>query len=145
MKAVIYLRIASVLTFVHAILHTVGGVFGKIEPGPQQVAVDAMKANTFPLMGAIRSFWIFYRGFGLAITIFLAAAAVVMWQLSSLARTDSHRLRPIYWTLLVAFLAMAVNSAVYFFLPPVIVEILIAICLAGTIFTSKSPGVSPAY
>lgn len=139
MKAVIYLRIASVLTFVHAILHTVGGVFGKIEPGPQQLAVDAMKANTFPLMGAIRSLWIFYRGFGLAITIFLLAAAVVMWQLSSLARTDSRRLRPIYWTLLVTFLVMAVNSWVYFFLPPVIVEILIAICLAGAIFTSKAP------
>ena len=138
MKAVIYLRIASVLTFVHAILHTVGGVFGKIEPGPQQVAVDAMKANTFPLMGSMRSFWIFYRGFGLGITIFLTAAAVVMWQLSSLARTDSPRLRPIYWTLLLTFLAMAVNSCVYFFLPPVIVEIIIAICLGGAIFTSKS-------
>lgn len=138
MKAVIYLRIASGVTLVHAILHTVGGVFGKIQPGPQQVAVDAMKANTFPLMGAIRSFWIFYRGFGLAITIFLVASAVVMWQLSFLARTDTHRLRPIYWTLLIAFLAMAVNSAVYFFLPPVIVELIIAICMAGAIFTSTS-------
>lgn len=137
MKAVVYLRIASVLTLLHAILHTVGGVFGKVQPGPQQAAADAMKANTFPLMGAIRSFWIFYRGFGLGITIFLAAMAVVMWQLSSLAKSDSHRLRPIYWTLLAAFAAMAVNSYLYFFWPPVVVEGLIAICVAGAILTSK--------
>jgi hypothetical protein len=140
MKPVLYLRIASVLTLLHAILHTIGGVFGKVEPGPAQTAVDAMKANTFPLMGSIRSFWGFYRGMGLAVAIFLVAVAVVLWQLSSLAKTDSHRLRPIYWTLLIAFLVMAANSYVYFFWPPVVVEIIIAICLALAI-TASRPGV----
>ena len=86
MKPVIYLRIASALMLLHAVLHTIGGVFGKPQPGPQQAAVTAMKLNQFPLMGAIRSFWGFYRGFGLGITIFLMALAVVLWQLSSLAR-----------------------------------------------------------
>jgi hypothetical protein len=138
MKPVIYLRIASVLTLLHAILHTIGGVFGKVEPGPAQTAVDAMKANHFPLMGSIRSFWEFYRGMGLGLTIFLVAVAVVLWQLSSLAKTDSRRLRPIYWTLLAAFFAMAVNSYVYFFWPPVIVELLIAVCLVEAI-VSKAP------
>jgi hypothetical protein len=138
MKAVIYLRIASVLTLLHAILHTIGGVFGKVEPGPAQTAVDAMKANHFPLMGSTRSFWEFYRGMGLGVTIFLVAVAVVLWQLSSLAKTDSRRLRPICWTLLVAFLAMAVNSYLYFFWPPVIVELLIAVCLVEAIVT-KAP------
>ena len=33
MKSTIFLRIASVLTLIHAILHTIGGVFGKPEPG----------------------------------------------------------------------------------------------------------------
>jgi hypothetical protein len=139
MKPVMYLRSASVLTLLHAILHTVGGVFGKPQPGPQQAAVEAMKANQFPLMGAMRSFWDFYRGFGLGITIFLVALAVVLWQLSSLAAKNSYRLQPIYWTLLVAFLLMAADSYVYFFPPPVIVELLIAVCLIGAIFTSKAP------
>jgi hypothetical protein len=138
MNPVIYLRIASVLTLLHAILHTIGGVFGKPQPGPQQAAVEAMKSNTFPLMGATRSFWAFYRGFGLGITIFLLAIAIVLWQLSSLARTDSYRLTPVYWTLLVTFLLMAANSYIYFFPPPVIVEVLIAVCIAGAIFTSKA-------
>jgi hypothetical protein len=128
----------------HAILHTIGGVFGKPQPGPQQIAVDAMKANQFPIMGSIRSLWIFYRGFGLGITIFLTAVAVLLWQLSSLPSADSRRLTPIYWTLLVTFLLMAANSYRYFFWPPVVVEVLIALCIAGAIFTSKTPRERPS-
>jgi hypothetical protein len=43
MKPVLFLRIASVLTFIHAALHTIGGVFGKVTPGPATVAVQAMR------------------------------------------------------------------------------------------------------
>jgi hypothetical protein len=137
MKPVIYLRAASLLTLLHAVLHTIGGVFGKADPGPQQAAVAAMKANQFPLMGATRSYWSFHMGFGLAVSIFLTLAAVVLWQLSSLAKTDSYRLRPIYWAFLLGFVAMAVNSYAYFFPPPVITELIIAACLAMAIVTSR--------
>jgi hypothetical protein len=139
MKPVIYLRTASLLTLLHAVLHTIGGVFGKPDPGPEQIAVAAMKANQFPLMGATRSYWSFYMGLGLAATIFLTIIAIVFWQLSSLAKTDACRLRPICMTFLLAFLLLAVNSSVYFFPAPAIMELLIAICLAMAIFGSR-PG-----
>jgi hypothetical protein len=32
-KPVVFLRIASVLTLIHAVLHTIGGVFGSVDPG----------------------------------------------------------------------------------------------------------------
>jgi hypothetical protein len=51
MKPVLFLRIAAVLTFIHAVLHTIGGVFGKPGTGPATVAVQAMKMNQFFLMG----------------------------------------------------------------------------------------------
>ena len=137
MKPVIYLRAASLLTLLHAVLHTIGGVFGKPEPGPQQVAVAAMKANQFPLMGATRSYWSFYMGMGLAVTVFLTVTAVVLWQLSSLAKMEPTRLRPIYWAFLLGFVAMAINSYAYFFPAPVIVELIIAACLGMAIFTSR--------
>ncbi len=138
MKPVVFLRIASVLGLIHAVLHTVGGVFGKADPGPQQVAVDAMMSNHFQLMGNMRSYWEFYRGMGLAVSIFLTIEAVVFWQLGSLARTDARRLRPVLVTFVVAYLAMAVNSYLYFFIAPVITETLIAACLMGAIVTAKS-------
>ena len=136
-KPVIFLRIASVLTLIHAALHTIGGVFSSPDPGPATVAVEAMKANHFLLMGNMRSYWEFYRGMGLMVTIFLTFEAVVFWQLSSLARTDAKRMRPILATFAVAYLAMAVNSQIYFFLAPVIVEMMIAILLVLAFVTAK--------
>lgn len=143
MKPSLFLRIASVLTFIHAVLHTIGGVFGKVGPGPATVAVDAMKANQFLLMGNMRSFWDFYRGMGLAATISLTAEAILFWQLASLAKADARPLRPIMATFLVAYTAIAVNSYTYFFLAPVITELLIAACLALALVTAKSE--APAY
>jgi hypothetical protein len=141
-KPVLFLRIAAVLTFIHAVLHTIGGVFGKVEPGPAAVAVEAMKANQFLLMGHMRSFWDFYRGMGLGATISLTTEAVVFWQLGLLAKTEARRLRPILATFLVAYAALSVNSYAYFFLGPVIVEILIAACLGLAMATGKPEAVA---
>jgi glycerol uptake facilitator-like aquaporin len=125
------------LTLVHATLHTIGGVFGKVGPGPAAVAVEAMKINQFLSMGHVRSFWEFYHGLGLAVTIFLTAEAVLFWQLGSLAKTDARQLRPILTTFLIAYAALAVNSNTYFFFGPVIAEIFIAACLGLAIVAAK--------
>src|SRR6266852_1677740 len=98
MRTVLFLRIASVLTFIHAALHTIGGVFGGAAPGVQQATVAVMKANEFPVMGVMRSYGDFYLGFGLVVSVFLTVEAVVFWQLSSLAKTDAPRLRSILVT-----------------------------------------------
>jgi hypothetical protein len=136
-KPTLFLRIAAVLTFIHAVLHTIGGVFGKVGPGPAAIAVEAMKTNQFLLMGNMRSFWDFYHGMGLAATISLTAEAVLFWQLGTLAKREARRLRPIMATFLIAYTALTVNSNTYFFVGPVIVEILIAACLGLAIVAAK--------
>ena len=136
MKPVVFMRIASVLTVIHAVLHTIGGVFSKPDSGAASVAVEAMKANHFLLLGHVRSYWEFYRGMGLTVSILLMAEGIVFWQLGSLAKTDAKQLRPVMATFLIAYLAMAVNSNTYFFMGPVIAEILIAACLLMAIFTA---------
>jgi hypothetical protein len=142
MRSTLFLRFASVLTFIHAVLHTIGGVFGKVDPGPAAVAVAAMKSNQFLLMGHMRSFWDFYRGLGLGATISMTAEAIVLWQLASLARTDARRMRPIITTFAVAYAVLAVNSYTYFFLGPVIAEILIVVCLGLAIVTASPKAVN---
>jgi hypothetical protein len=136
-KPAVYLRIAAVLTFIHAVLHTVGGVFGKPEPGAAEAAVAAMQSNHFLVMGVVRTYSDFFRGLGLAVSVLLTAEAIVFWQLGSLARADARRLRPILATFGVAYLALAVNSWFYIFLGPVIVEVLIVLCLGLAILTAK--------
>ncbi len=136
MRPVLFLRIASVLTFVHAALHTIGGVFGQTPPVVQQV-VAAMKANEFVAMGATRTLWDFHMGLGLAVSVFLTVEAVVFWQLGSLAKTDALQLRPVLATFLVGYLGVAVVSYKYFFAGPVITELLIALCLVLAIVGAK--------
>jgi hypothetical protein len=132
-----FLRAASLLTFVHAVLHTAGGVFGPVMPGAQQAAVLAMKTNQFQILGLTRSYWDFNLGEGLAITIFLLVEAVVFWQLGSLARKSAAPSRPILAAFLVGYLCLAVNSWRYFFAPPMIGEILIALCLGLAILSPR--------
>ena len=129
MRPVLFLRIASVLTLIHAALHTIGGVFGKTPPNVQPV-VATMQDHQFMAMGVMRTMWDFHMGLGLAVSVFLTVEGIVFWQLGSLAKTDASRLRPILTTFLVGYLGVAVVSYQYFFAGPVITEILIALCLA---------------
>jgi len=137
MRTVLYLRIASVLTFIHAVLHTIGGVFGKVAPGAQQAVVTTMQVNQFQLMGVTRTFWDFHMGLGLGASVSMTVEAIVFWQLSSLAKSDASRLRPVIATFLVGFLGIAVVSYLYFFAAPVITEILIALCLGLAIASAR--------
>jgi hypothetical protein len=139
MKSVMALRIASILTFIHAVLHTVGGVFGTTPPGPATVAVEAMKSNQFVALGVTRTFWQYYHGMGLAVSIFLFIESIVFWQLGSIAKGAATQLRPVFASFLVAYLAMAINSYLYFFAAPVVVESMIAACMLWAMVAAK-PG-----
>jgi hypothetical protein len=137
MKTAVYIRIAAVLTLIHAVLHTVGGVFGNVDPGPATVAVAAMKANQFVAMGNLRTFWDFYRGMGLGVSVFLTMEAIVLWLLASLARSRASQLRPILIVFAIGYLAFAIDSYRYFFAAPVITEILISLCLVAAAISAR--------
>jgi hypothetical protein len=137
MKPTVFLRIASMLTLVHSALHTIGGVFGKPAPGIGAATEAAMRDNYFHVFGVTRSYWEFYRGMGLSVSIFLTAEALIFWLLATLAKKYAIELRPILWIFALAYLVFAVNSSIYFFSGPVIVEILIATCILGAIATAK--------
>jgi hypothetical protein len=137
MKPALYLRIASVLTLIHAVPHTIGGVFGKPSPGVAAMVLATMQANRFPVLGVTRSYADFYFGMGMGITISLAVEAILLWQLGTLAKKNPMQLRPIIAVLALGYLAFAINSYLYFFSGPVITELLIAFCLGLAILTAK--------
>ncbi|HUH63823.1 MAG TPA: hypothetical protein VLZ50_12520 [Terracidiphilus sp.] len=142
MKATIWLRIAAVLTLVHAALHTLGGVYGPTPPGPASVARAAMEANRFPFLGPMRSFWDFHMGMGLAVTIFLTVEAVVFWLLASPLKREGAALRPVLAMFALGYMAFAAVSMVYFFPFAAAMEVGIAICLVGAM-TSARTATSP--
>ena len=131
MKTSTLLRIAAVITFLYFAGHTAGAPWTP-GMGPAELAViEAMKTNHFAAMGSSRTYWDFYFGFGVIISVLQLVQAVVLWQLGALAKTDAARLRPIIATFLAAFIAIAILGWMYFFILPVIMATVIAICLAG--------------
>jgi len=136
MKPVVFLRVASVLTLVHSILHTIGGVFGK----PVNAAAASVAANMrtpFPVLGVTRSYADFYMGMGLGVTIFLTVDAILFWILASMAKRDAVRLRPLIAVFAIGYLAFALNSCLFFFAFPIITELLIVAFLVAAAVTAK--------
>jgi hypothetical protein len=130
MKTPLLLRIAAVITFLYFAGHTSGIPWTPVL-GPREIPViEAMKSHPFALDGFRRTYWDLYFGFGLIISGFLLVQAVVLWQLSSLAKTDALRVRPIVASFFVAFIANAVLSWKYFFAIPVFTAVAISACLA---------------
>lgn len=141
MKSVLYLRIASVLAFFHCVAHTIAAVLSRPHHGAEEaVVLQAMKAHQFAVMGASRSFWDFYFGYGLFVAVNLFVQAVLFWQLASLARTNGALIRPIVALFFLCYAALAVVAWKYFFIAPVVVEALIALCLALA-YASLKPAV----
>ena len=137
MKTATFLRIASVLTLIHSILHTIGGVFGKPAPGVATTVAAAMRTH-FEVFGVNRSYSDFYMGFGLGITIFLTVDSILLWILASMSKHDAPGLRPLIAVFALGYLAFAFNSYVFFFPIPVITELLIVACLVAAFVTAKA-------
>jgi len=126
-----FLRVAAVLSLLHCIGHTIGGVFSVDAPSgtKEGAVVAAMKSNQFDVMGATRSYWDFFIGYGLTISISGLLQAVVFWQFAGLAKTDPRRMRPIIAVFLLANLGFAILAWKYFFIPPLVGDLLITTAL----------------
>ncbi len=135
MNPAIWLRTASILTLIHAVLHTVGGMFGDPRNPEQAAARTIIQTHQFDAFGVARSYWDFYFGFGLVTSVALFLLTVLLWQFAALVKTDPAKVRPFLAVLFVTFIAIAVISWFYFFAPPFIFEIVIAICI-GVAFMS---------
>jgi hypothetical protein len=129
MKSFVLLRIAAIVAFLYALGHTLGMPWVPDE-GPETMAiVQSMAAHRFDAMGAQRSMRDFYFGFGISISVFMLAQAILLWLIAGQARLDPERMRPFIAVLLLAFIANAIIAAMYFFAVPCVMASIIAICL----------------
>lgn len=100
--------------------------------------VEAMKSVSFDAMGSRRTYWDFYYGFGVSISVYLFVQAAMLWFLAALARTQSASVRPIVIVFLVAYVVNAYVTWRYFFVLPLVLSIAMVICLALALAASKS-------
>jgi len=138
LKASTFYRIAAVLILLFAIGHTIG--FRQVDPkwGADPV-LSSMRSIHFDIQGFSRSYWDFFVGFGLFVTVFLLLAAVLTWQLGGVAAETIARMRVIVWAFPLCFAAVTVLSWRYFFAIPLVFSSLITICLILAAWLSAKP------
>jgi hypothetical protein len=127
-RASIWLRIAAVIAALYAAGHTAGMPWTPTHEVLAQGVVAAMRDVHFRAAGATRTYWDFYQGFGLAISVLLAVEAVLLWQLAILARLGTHY-RAMAATHLAGFVLLGVVAGRYIFALPLWLSLAIAACL----------------
>lgn len=138
MTTSLWLRIAAIVTLLHCAGHTMGMPWTPAT-GPQETAViDAMKSVRFDALGSERTYWEFYLGFGLAISVYLAVQSVVLWLMAGLAKRDSARLRPIIAAFFISFALSVVVAWKFFFSIPFFMTMAESLCLALAFALARS-------
>jgi len=130
MKASNWFRALAVILSIFTLGHTVGTIRA-ITAAPEEAAViAAMQGYRVPVMGFLRTYWEFYRGFSITISVLLATLAVIAWQVGSLSQRNPRAALPFAMTVLIACTANAIVSFMYFFTAPMVLSSVAVICAA---------------
>ena len=133
MRASVLYRIAAVLLVLFDAGHTSGFPWSDPKWG---VNLVPMQTTHFSIMGFSRTYWDFYVGFGLFVSVFLLLAVVLAWQLGGLPPESLARMRVTAWTFALCFAAITVLSWKYFFIVPIIFTVVTTLCLTAAAWLS---------
>src|SRR5215472_2930200 len=118
------LRIASIISLLFTIGHSMGGL-KQWSPMGDNPVLTSMTEVRFDTMGANRSYLDFFLGFGWSIAVFMLMEAILLWQLASLARAEPARLRPIIAVIALATACTAVIAWRFIFPVPALFSALL--------------------
>lgn len=130
MTAAVFLRIASIVSLLFTIGHTLGGRKQWSPMGNNDV-LNAMATVRFDTMGVNRSYLDFFMGFGWSISIAMLLQTIVLWQLASLARTDAAGVRPMIAVFTLATVASGIIAWRFIFPLPALFSAALVIPLVA--------------
>ena len=133
MNVTLWLRVASIVSFLFTAGHTLGGRKDWSPIGDSDV-LKSMRSFSFEFQGVTRTYLDFYRGFGHSLSVFLLLQAVVLWQLAAIAKTQPGLVRPIVATFALAALASALIAWRFIFPVPAVFGAALSACLAVAYF-----------
>jgi hypothetical protein len=117
MTTTLLLRVASAISLLFAAGHSLGGL-RKWSPMGDNDVLKAMTTVRFETMGENRSYLDFFLGFGWSISVAMLLQTALLWQMASLARTDTAQVRPMIAVFALATLASGVIAWRFIFLVP---------------------------
>ena len=138
MKASLFYRISSGLLILFALGHTLG--FRRVDPrwGLDSI-ITALRSTRFDVQGLNRTYWDFYTGFGLFVTVLLVFVALLAWQLGGLPKDSLSAMPGVTWGLAACFGVVTFLSWRYFFILPVVFSGVITICLVLAAWAAGRP------
>lgn len=138
MKASLLYRVASILLILFALGHTLG--FRRVDPrwGIDSI-IGALRSTHFDVQGLNRTYWDFYTGFGLFVTVLLVFVAVLSWQLGSLPKESLLLMPLVTWGLAACFVVVTFLSWKYFFMVPMIFSGVVTICFIFAAWIAGRP------
>jgi hypothetical protein len=139
MKPSTTLRVASAMSSLLFAGHSAGAVHSW-SPQGETTVLGAMRAVQFEVTGFTRTYWHFYMGFGLVISVFLLAQAMLLWQLASWVTVDPARTRPMLLVFFASAIAMVVLDWMFFFTAPIVLSVAIAVCLGIAVLSTVREG-----
>jgi hypothetical protein len=129
MTTTLWLRISSGISLLFAAGHTLGGLKYWSPMGDNPV-LQAMRTVRFDTMGANRSYFDFYMGFGHSLSVTQVMEAILLWQLAALARTDALAVRPMIAVIALATAACGVIAWRFLFPLPALFSLAMVASLA---------------
>lgn len=136
MKYRIALRTASVLAIMHAVMHQLG-MSNSPTDHAELAVTSSMQSFKMSVMGSSRSYWDFFAGMGLFLTIALVSFGILLWLLSGLKKEDRIVVRPLLLVIGLTFSVFTIAAMKYFFAAPIIMEGLIAALVLFAYFNCR--------
>src|ERR1022692_1547905 len=133
MRASVLYRIAAILLLLLDAGHTSGFPWSDPKWG---VDLGSMQSTHFYIMGFSRTYWDFYVGFGLFVSVILLLAVVLAWQLGGLPPESLALMRDTACTFALCFAAITALNWKYFFTAPIVFSSLITVCLIAAAWRS---------
>ncbi len=141
-QPVLWLRGAAVIAALFALAHQHGRPWLPAHDPAAQTVAEHMRDVRFAVAGLSRSYFEFYQGFGLLVTLFLLTEAVLLWQLGTLAaRGSAGRLMAV--THLIGFVLVALISDRYVFPVPAFLAGAIALSIAVSLLLWRRAPAQP--
>lgn len=130
MNASLLYRISSGLLVLFALGHTIG--FRQVDPHwSADAVVNGMRSVSFDVQSFNRTYWDFFTGFGLFVSVFLLFAAVLAWQFGSMSPERLSEIPVERWSFALCFVLISGLTWRYFFLAPGVLSTLAALGLVG--------------
>jgi len=135
MNSITILRIALGAAAIQYIAHTILFLSAKPNHGEDEInLINAMKSNRWNFNGFKRSYWDFYFGYGLLAIFFGIVEIALLWQLSIIPQNFLPIIKPIIAVLIFANILHGILTLKYFFLLPVVFDLVVTILLALAYF-----------